>query len=182
LPVVLGDRRGMERSKGRTCRRRCCECRCWYMPAPSTKNTQKTCGKRCRQRRRAKQEKARRAVALLDARESERMRQREHRGRKRAMAGTTPPMSEAIEEIMEKLGQAQRLSQAGLRRELFRFARFSQGEMDHADPKSGTSAAAVTGRPRRRSSWNHGGKRSNFETMSLAGLALLLQAQAHSRA
>ena len=86
-------------------------------------------------------------MAVEETRELERLRQREHRRQERVVAGTNPALSraglcvqvrEAVEEIMAKLGQAQRLSRAGLRRHLFRFARFSQGEVDHAEAKCGT--------------------------------------------
>ena len=64
----------------------------------------------------------------------ERDRQREHRERERA--GESPPMSQAglsaqaadaIEEIIEKLGQAQRQSQAVLRDQLRRFLLLQPG-------------------------------------------------------
>src|SRR6266536_5076488 len=112
-----------------TPRRRCCECRCWYRPAPSTAKTQKACGKKCRLRRRGKQERSRREADLPAVLELERARKRRHRGRQAALAGTGEPMSraglpaqssEAIEEIVEMLGHAQRMSRAGLRRRIRR--------------------------------------------------------------
>ena len=77
-------------------------------------------------------------------REDERDRQRRHRDRERDSAGVSPPMSrtglsaqaaEAVEEIIEKLGQEQRLSRAGLRRQL---RRFSLGKPGPAGQKTGT--------------------------------------------
>ena len=123
--------------------RRCCECRDWYLPKPSALKTQKTCGVRCRLRRRGKYEKKRRALDLVAAREGDRDRQRDHRDRERATAGVSPmsqaglsaQAAEAIEEIVEKLGQAQRLSQAGLRRQL---RRFSLGKPGPAARETGT--------------------------------------------
>jgi hypothetical protein len=127
----------------RPSRRRCCECRDWYVPKPSASLTQKTCGKQCRLRRRGKHAKRRRALDVAAAREVDRDRQRDHRDRERA-AGESPPMSraglsaeaaDAIEEIVEKLRQAQRLSQAGLRRQL---RRLSLGKPGPATQKTGT--------------------------------------------
>ena len=130
----------------KTSRRRCFECRDWYRPEPSASLTQKTCGTKCRLRRRGKYEKKRRESDPAAAREGDRDRQRHHRDRERAraLAGVSPPMSrtglsaqaaDAIEEIVEKLGQAQLLSQAGLRRQL---RRFSLGKPGPAVQKTGT--------------------------------------------
>lgn len=125
-------------------RRRCCECRDWYMPKPSASQTQKTCGGKCRLRRRGKNEKKRRAADIAAVREDERDRQRRRRDRELDSAGVSPPMSrtglsaqaaEAVEEIIEKLGQEQRLSRAGLRRQL---RRFSLGKPGPAGQKTGT--------------------------------------------
>lgn len=126
----------------KTSRRRCCECRGWYSPQPSSSQTQKTCGTKCRLRRRGKQEKKRREADLAAVRENERDRQRHHR--ERESAGVSPPMSrtglsaqaaEAVEEIIEKMGQEHRLSRAGLRR---RLRRFSLGKPGPAGRKTGT--------------------------------------------
>jgi hypothetical protein len=66
---------------------------------------------------------------VANARADERERQRQHRERKRQDGGIGPPLSQAglstqvsgvVEEIMKELGQAQRLSQAGLRRRVRR--------------------------------------------------------------
>jgi hypothetical protein len=106
-------------------RRRCCECRSWYVPSPSAVNTQRTCSRRCRLRRRAKQAKRRREADLLNARVDERERQRKHQAGKREEGGLDPPLSRtglptqvraAVEEILQDLGQAYELSRAGLRR------------------------------------------------------------------
>ena len=128
----------------KTSRRRCCECRDWYTPKPSATQTQKTCGKKCRLRRRGKHARRRRAADIATVREVDRERQRDHRDRERAAAGVSPPMSraglsaqaaEAIEEIVENLGHAQRASRAGLRRQL---RRFSLGKPVPAGGKTGT--------------------------------------------
>jgi hypothetical protein len=119
-------------------RRRCCECRDWYVPERSAAKTQRTCGKKCRLRRRARQEKRRREADRTNARADERERQRKHRARKRAEEGADPPLSQAglaaklhevVEEILQELGHAQRRSQAGLRRRVRRHALKTLGEM-----------------------------------------------------
>lgn len=116
-------------SKGE--RRRCCECRRWYVPKPSAANHQRTCSGKCRLRRRAKQAKERREADLFNARVDERERQRKHRAGKREEGGLDPPLSRAglpaqvrvaVEEILQDLGQAYELSRAGLRRRVRRSA------------------------------------------------------------
>ena len=89
--------------------------------------------------RRAVQERVRRAADLAGARADERERQRLHRLRKgdhAARAGA--PMSQAglrwelngiVEEILEEVGQAQRRSQAGLRRRVRRNVLKTLGEI-----------------------------------------------------
>lgn len=88
-----------------------------------------TCGKECRLRRRRRQEVRRREADVAAARELDRARQQRHRdphtvpdevGSSRA--GLSVQNAEAIEEIVEKLRQEQRLSRAGLRRQLRRLA------------------------------------------------------------
>src|SRR3990172_8969120 len=114
----------------RTCgRRRCCECRSWYVPAASAAKFQKTCSKKCRLRRRSKQAKRRREADLANARADERERQRKHRSQERERSAAGPPLSRAglpakvldcAEEILANLRQAERLSRAGLRRRMRR--------------------------------------------------------------
>ena len=102
-----------------------------------------TCCKECRLRRRAKQEKARREADLPGSRLADRVRQSEHRRRKReeaearpvSQAGLSFQAADSIEKIIEKMGHAQRLSQAGLRRQLHRLARLAHGEVGHLDPR-----------------------------------------------
>ena len=130
--------------KGATPRRRCCECRGWYVPKASTAKTQRTCSKACRLRRRSRRDRARREADPAGAREAGRVRQRRHREREQAKTGGQGPMSQAglsaeaaetIEEIINKLEQKTRLSQAGLRRQLRRFA---LGETARASVETGT--------------------------------------------
>ena len=112
-------------------RRRCCECRAWYRPHPSTAKMQKTCSAECRSRRHARQAKARRGAAPGEFRAAERECQRRRRAQRESAtgAGAGPPLSRAglgaevaarIEEIINKLGHADRLSRAGLRRRIRR--------------------------------------------------------------
>ena len=137
----------MTQTPSKRMRRRCCECRKWFVPAPSAAKTQKTCSRKCRLRRRAKQEKARRARDLANARTDECERQRTHRERKREKQGADPPLSQAglsvqlrdaVEEIIEDLGQAQRLSLTGLRRRLRRIAMKTLGKTDRSAGNIGT--------------------------------------------
>jgi hypothetical protein len=135
------DRQVMNPRAERAPRRRCCECRCWYQPARSTAQTQVTCGKKCRLRRRGRQEQRRRRADLPAAREIERDRQRRHRERDSTLvhapsrAGLTAEGAEAIEVIVEKLRHEQRLSRAGLRRQL---RRLSLGEPASIGAETGT--------------------------------------------
>jgi hypothetical protein len=131
---------------GKGGRRRCCQCRGWYGPKPSAAKTQRTCSKRCRLRRRAKQEKLRRKADLANARADERERQRKHRARQRAEEGADPPRSQAglstklysvVEEILQELGHAHRRSQAGLRRRVRRQALKTLGDMCRSAGDSG---------------------------------------------
>jgi hypothetical protein len=137
LAVVVeqDDCLGMKLKRA-TPRRRCCECRSWYAPKPSTSKTQRTCSKACRLRRRGEREKARRAADLGAARKLERVRQRRHRERRKqtpgpqmSRAGLSVEARETIERIVEELGQLQRLSRAGLGR---RLRGFLQGEAARA--------------------------------------------------
>ena len=105
-----------------------------------------TCCKKCRLRRRARQEKARREADLPTSRLAEQVRQREHRERKRegaearpvSQAGLSTQAAVSIDEIIENLRHAQRLSQAGLRRQLHRLALLGRGVAEQASPKTET--------------------------------------------
>lgn len=110
-------------------RRRCCECRSWYVAAASAVRFQKTCSRECRLRRRGKQAKRRREAELATARADERERQRKHRrqerdksapGRPLSRAGLPPEVLDCAEEILANLRQAERLSRASLRRRMRR--------------------------------------------------------------
>ena len=119
-------------------RRRCCECRSWYVAAASAAKFQKTCSKECRRRRRSKQAKRRREADLASARADERERQRKHRrqereegatGRPQSRAGLPAKVLESAEEILASLRQAERLSRAGLQRRVRRELLKTLGEM-----------------------------------------------------
>ena len=140
--VSADDRRWMK-PKRESLRRRCCECRGWYTPKPSAAATQMSCGRKCALARRGRKKKARREEDLYGAREAERERQRVHREARRN-SGTGEAMSrpslsaqaaDAIEQIIKKLGQEQRLSRTCLRREL---RRLSLGEPGPAAQEAGT--------------------------------------------
>jgi hypothetical protein len=145
----------MRQTLGKRARLRCCECRDWYVPAPSAATTQRTCSKECRRRRRARQEKVRREADLANARVDERERQRQHRARKRKETVSGPAVSRAglraevsgfVEEILEELGHAQRLSQAGLRRRVGRKVLRIAAQMSRSSADLGHAAAmSLTG-------------------------------------
>ena len=82
-----------------------------------------------------------------NARTDDRERQRKHRERKREEQGADPPLSQAVfpvqlrdavDEIVEDLGQAQRLSRASLRRRLRRITMKTLGKMDRSAGDLGT--------------------------------------------
>lgn len=70
--------------KKRISRRRCTECRRWYLPSAQTAHNQKTCGReQCRKRRHTRLVRRQRDLTLQDSRVSERERQRECRRQQR---------------------------------------------------------------------------------------------------
>jgi hypothetical protein len=114
-------------------------CRDWYVPEPSVAKTQMTCGKACRLLRRGAQQKALREANVAAVRALDRARKRKQRARKAVAKGVGPPMSRAglsadicasIEEFIDKLGHAQRMSRAGLRRALHRFCLGEKGRAE----------------------------------------------------
>lgn len=77
--------------KQKISRRRCTECRRWYLPSAQTAHNQKTCGReQCRKRRHARLVRRQRALSLQDSRVSERERQRECRRRQRQKRVSPP--------------------------------------------------------------------------------------------
>lgn len=111
-------------------RRRCCECRRWYVPSCTAAHTQKTCCPACRARRLRKLARRRRALDVEEYRADERERQRECRARRRAESdkGTKEPLlshagllpREAIlcREIIESWDKQMMLSRAYLERRI----------------------------------------------------------------
>ncbi len=77
--------------KKRISRRRCTECRRWYLPSAQTAHNQKTCGReQCRKQRHARLVRRQRGLTLQDSRVSERERQRECRRRQRPKRVSPP--------------------------------------------------------------------------------------------
>jgi hypothetical protein len=77
--------RGAEADPARVmaARRRCTECRQWYEASLSARETQKVCGKECRNKRRRKLARRRRQERLQEARVEERERQHAWRAARR---------------------------------------------------------------------------------------------------
>lgn len=65
-------------------RRRCSECRSWFVPARTAAQSQRVCGEECRRHRRGRQARGRRRADLQEYRVEERERQRAHRERRRS--------------------------------------------------------------------------------------------------
>ena len=70
-------------SKRATVRRRCTECRCWFVPAAKVAKQQRVCSEECRRQRRRKQARRRRRQEPARYREEERLQQRRRRERLR---------------------------------------------------------------------------------------------------
>ena len=128
-------------------RRRCTECRQWFMPTVTTGERQKSCGPECRRARRRKQARARRAADLEGFRAEERARQqtyREARRRERSEEGCHAPASVRIDaEVLAKVRQivdeAVRLSRAGFERAARRILRETGSIVEGARATAGTS-------------------------------------------
>lgn len=115
-------------------RRRCTMCRKWYRPDPRTFHHQKTCGSKCRGRRRRWLARKRREQDLDLYREDERHRQRVCRARRReadgqgggftavdpsrSRAGIILEVIELEEEILEIWDKSVGLSRSWLKRQL----------------------------------------------------------------
>jgi len=126
---------------------RCSECRCWFHPKASARRHQKTCSEKCRRERRGKLARQRRQADPEHFRELEAGRQRRRRARLRAEAGAGPPVSRAgldpqaaeiLDDFIEKLGQREQLSRAGLRRGLRRVGLEMQRIAAEGRPRVGT--------------------------------------------
>jgi len=119
-------------------RKRCCECRRWYVPHVAAVGHQKTCGKGCREARRRRLSRRRRALDLHGYRLDERERQRACRARRRASSaavsrtGLSVQGSNLQRELLEIVDKHARLSRTGLRREVVRLLQVSQHEVRQA--------------------------------------------------
>lgn len=88
-------RRSFRAMKARK-RKRCSECRKWFVPHVACGERQQTCSKACRRRRRREQARRQRATRVEEARAEERVRQRRCRARRRQRASAEgEPLSRA---------------------------------------------------------------------------------------
>jgi len=137
-------------------RKRCTECRQWYEPSPHAEEAQKVCGPKCRQSRRSRQGRRRRAEHVQDERVDERERQQRSRKQRRAQAaagqGQPAPVegreachvpgeackhAEMLGKVLETWDREMELSLASLHRKLARIL----GGSGHS---SGTGSAPRT--------------------------------------
>lgn len=85
-------------SRAKKLRKRCSECRCWFLPSPGTAHNQKTCGgEECRKRRANRLTRRRRRGSLQDSRVDERQRQHESRQRRTQSHLVSPTMPQTEE-------------------------------------------------------------------------------------
>jgi len=103
--------------------KRCTECRRWFAPMPSARGHQRVCGEeRCREARRRKLARQRRAEALREHRADERERQQRCRARRAERGCHAPPSGANSPDLLREIGQivdgALALSRATLRRRL----------------------------------------------------------------
>lgn len=92
--LCWADRRATPRCMSR----RCAECRRWFEPKVSARETQRVCGPACRKRRHAGLARRRRRADVEGARAEERERQRQHRERVRREARVPPKACRASPE------------------------------------------------------------------------------------
>src|SRR5207249_9229927 len=111
-------------------RRRCTECRNWYVPALCAPH-QCVCSSDCRRRRRRKTARKRRRQAVQDARVEERARQQARRERRRTEQTACPPchappssskVLELVVKVLESWDSVIAVSRATLERKLVRIA------------------------------------------------------------
>ena len=119
----------MDRGRG-VARKRCTECRRWFVPHVAAPKHQKTCSDGCRTARRRWLSQRRRERELREYRVEERERQRVCRARRReveggvsrtGLPGEVPGLHRDLLEIVDRQVE---LSRAGLRREVARLLRF----------------------------------------------------------
>lgn len=124
---------------GKTQRKRCCECRHWFVPHAAAAGHQKTCGEPCRIKRRGRLRRRRRALDVWEYRVDERERQRACRARKKDLVGgavSRPGLCAQVpdlqRELLEIVDEQVAMSRAGLRREVARLLRVRSGEVRQA--------------------------------------------------
>ena len=137
--------------QGGSKRKRCSECRCWFVPVRTAAKSQRVCGEECRRGRRRGQARSRRAERVQDYRVDERERQRACRARRKGAlqkgagaaaggGGHAPPSSanglEFVEKVLESWDEAAALSRAALARGIAAILRRS-------GPIEGTEEAAL---------------------------------------
>ena len=103
--------------------KRCTECRRWFAPMPSARGHQRVCGEeRCREARRRKLARQRRAEALREHRADERERQQRCRARRAERGCHAPPSgakpAELAAKLLESWDRAAALSRASLQRRI----------------------------------------------------------------
>ncbi len=114
LPWVLGDAGGMAQH-------RCTECRKWFTPAATAREHQRVCGPGCRQLRRNRLARRRRAGDVEGFRVDERERQRARRKAAHRSSCHEPASdgkyAEVLAELQQIVDKAVDLSRATFRRE-----------------------------------------------------------------
>jgi hypothetical protein len=124
----------MDRGR-RGARKRCTECRHWFVPHLAAVEHQKTCSDGCRVRRRRRLARRRRARELREYRVDERERQRacRARGRRRektvSRPGLEPEVPALQRDLLEIVDRHVELSRTGLRREVVVFLRDRAGKL-----------------------------------------------------
>ena len=130
-------------------RRRCTECRKWFVPKPTAVGHQRVCGPQCRSLRRRKLARGRRREDLDEQRTDERLRQRKHRDASKCAGRHAPASDGKYAELLAQLRQivddAARLSRAAFERDarriLRRSALFSDADVDGAGPRHAPASA-----------------------------------------
>ena len=91
----------MDAKRRKDDRRRCCECGRKFEAKPSARGHQKSCGKACRLKLRARRARERYQASPVAAREAARMRQKKSRGERRE--GREPPREGLPPEVVRAI-------------------------------------------------------------------------------